>query len=65
MIRPFLAVLIVISLCPPLGAQQTVTFRKGSTMYVDLDGKVRPAIVNVVPSKGTVIVLDKKTKAEV
>ena len=34
-------------------------------MYVDLDGKTRPAIVNVVPSDGTVTVLDKKTKVEV
>ena len=34
-------------------------------MYVNAEGKTRPAIVHVLPSEGAVKVLDKKTGTEV
>ena len=65
MVDRLLSVFLAVLLCVPLGAQETVTFRRGSTMYVDSNGKIRSAVVNVSPSEGTVTVLDKKTGEEV
>ncbi len=65
MTRQLLATLLATLLCLPLVAQDTIVFRKGSTMYVNAEGKTRPAIVHVLPSEGAVKVLDKKTGTEV